>query len=214
MYAINHAATALVLKKNGPGINIRYLLVAVQLVELFWILFNYLGIEHYSITNGKVHLDYLPWSHSIFSVVVMAGVCYVYCRWVLKQKATALILAVGILSHVLLDFFFHEKDIALSPFASQPVYGLGIIRHPDINFIIEWAYGIVCCMYFRARRPMYIMVSVFNLLDWPIMRASGKALDIFIQYPFLLPTFILFQILISWFFVAKYSQPHFNTDKK
>jgi len=206
MYAINHATTALVLKKNAPKTNIWLLLVSVQLVELLWVLFNYLGIEHYSISEGKVHLDYLPWSHSILSAFVFALLAFILFYFLLKQKRTATVVAIGILSHILLDILMHEKDIALSPFAAQPAYGLGIIRYPVIDFAIEWAYGIACCIYFGARRNMFIMVSIFNLLDLPVMLASGSALDIFVQYPFLLPTFILFQIFLTWFFVARFSK--------
>ena len=32
----------------------------MQFVELLWILFTYLGIEHSRITPDAVHLDYLP----------------------------------------------------------------------------------------------------------------------------------------------------------
>jgi hypothetical protein len=39
-----------------------------------------------------------------------------------------------------------------------------------------------------------------------VMLASGKALDIFVKLPFLLPTFILLQIILTWYFVAKYSR--------
>jgi hypothetical protein len=39
MYAINHAATALVLKKNAPKVNIWLILVAVQFVEVLWGIF-------------------------------------------------------------------------------------------------------------------------------------------------------------------------------
>src|SRR5437016_1050716 len=176
MYAINHAATALILKKNEPKINIWWLLVAVQFVELLWILFNYLGIEHYSISEGKVHLDYLPWSHSVLSATVFALVAFIFFRFLLQQKTTATVVAIGILSHILLDVLIHEKDITLSPFAAHPAYGLGIIRYPVVNLAIEWTYGIACCIYFGARRNMYIMVSIFNLLDLPVMLASGKAL--------------------------------------
>jgi membrane-bound metal-dependent hydrolase YbcI (DUF457 family) len=212
MYAINHATTALVLQKNAPKTNIWLLLVPVQFVELLWVLFNYLGIEHYSITEGKVHLDYLPWSHSILSATVFALLAFVF-YFGRKQRTTAIVVAIGILSHILLDILMHEQDIALSPFAAHPAYGLGIIRYPFADFAIEWAYGIACCMYFGARRNMYIMVSIFNLLDLPVMLASGSALDVFVQYPFLLPTFILFQILITWFFVARLARPESQTDK-
>jgi hypothetical protein len=164
--------------------------------------------------GGKVHLDYLPWSHSILSALVFAFLAFIFFRLALKQKTTAAVFAIGILSHILLDVLIHEKDITLSPFQEHPAYGLGIIRHPVINFAIEWAYGLACCYYFGARRALYVIVSVFNLLDLPVMLASGKSLDIFKQYSFLLPSFILFQIIITWYFVGRFSNKTFLQNEK
>ncbi len=138
MYAINHAATALILKKKEPGAPIWPLLISTQIAEVLWVI-------------------------------------------------------------------FHEKDILLSPFSDKPAWGLGIISFPIWNFILEFMYGIFCWWYFKGNKSLLITIVIFNILDLPVMLASGKSLDLFISYPFLLPTFILFQILITWFFVAKFS---------
>jgi len=206
MYAINHAATALILKKNAPAVPIWPLLVSVQLVEVLWVLLNYIGIEHFSITDGRLHLDYLPFSHSIFSGALIAFLSYVIIRWGFKKKTMALVFAIGVLSHIMIDVIFHEKDIRLSPFAHTPVFGLGIIDFPILNFILELLYGIFCWWYFKGNKPLLVTIIVFNVLDLPVMLASGKSLNVFISHPFLLPTFILFQILITWYFVAKFSR--------
>ena len=67
MYAINHAATALLLKKKQPAAPMWLLLLSVQLVEVFWVILSYFGFEHTSFSQGKLHLDFLPYSHSVFS---------------------------------------------------------------------------------------------------------------------------------------------------
>ena len=206
MYAINHAATALILKKKEPTSPIWPLLISTQLVEVLWVLFNYLGLEYFSIAGGRIHLDYLPYSHSVFSSVLIALLSYVIIRWGYKNKRLALVFAIGVLSHVALDMLFHEKDIQLSPFSDTPAWGLGVIAFPFLNFILELIYGIFCWWYFKGNRALLITIIVFNVLDLPVMLASGKPLNIFISYPFLLPTFILFQILMTWYFVAKFSR--------
>ena len=43
MYAINHAATALLFKKRYPDVRLLWLLLAVQFVEALWVVLNYLG---------------------------------------------------------------------------------------------------------------------------------------------------------------------------
>ena len=214
MYAINHAATALLLKKKEPTAPIWPLLISVQAVEILWVLFNYMGIEHFKITEGRLHLDYLPYSHSVFSGVLIALLSYVIIRWSFKNKVLATVFAIGILSHIVLDMIFHEKDIRLSPFSDTPAWGLGIIDYPILNFILEFIYGIFCWWYFKGNRALLITIIIFNVLDLPVMLASGKALNVFISYPFMLPTFILIQILLTWYFVAKFSKQKKNNSSE
>jgi len=206
MYAINHAATALILKKKQPAAPILPLLISVQFVEVLWVFFNYAGIEHFTISEGKLHLSYLPYSHSLFSAVLIAVLSYIVIRWIVKNKPLALVFAIGIVSHIILDILCHEKDIQLSPFSSKPAWGFGIIDHPIINFVLETAYGIFCCWYFKGSKSLLTVIIIFNVLDLPVMLAGGKALTVFVNYPMLLPTFILVQIIVTWYFVVKYSK--------
>jgi len=206
MYAINHAATSLLLKKDRANVPFLPLLISTQIVELFWVAFNYLGIEHFSVSDGKIHLDFLPYSHSIFSSLLMSLISYGIIRWIIRNKPLALPFALGVLSHVALDILFHEKDIRLSPFSETPVWGLGIISFPFLNFVLEFLYGIFCWWYFKGNNRLLAAIVVLNILDLPVMLASGESLDIFVSYPALLPSFILLQILISWYLVAKFSQ--------
>jgi hypothetical protein len=64
MYAISHAATALVLKHRYPAVAWWTLLVAVQAAELLWVVFTYAGVEHVAYTADAVHLDFLPSRYS------------------------------------------------------------------------------------------------------------------------------------------------------
>jgi len=90
MYAINHAATALLIKKNQPAAPIFLLLVSVQLMEIFWVIFNYFGWEHFSVLNGKLHLDFLPYSHSMFSAVVAALISFIIIDWGYNNRKLAI----------------------------------------------------------------------------------------------------------------------------
>ena len=45
MFATDHAATALLIKRRFPSVPIAPLLVSVHAMELAWVTFNYLGIE-------------------------------------------------------------------------------------------------------------------------------------------------------------------------
>jgi hypothetical protein len=206
MYAINHATTALLIKKKQPEAPMWPLLISVQLVEIFWVLFNYLGWEHFSITGGKLHLDFLPYSHSVFSGLVCAGISFAIIDGFFKNRKLAIAFAIGVLSHIAIDIFFHEKDIRLSPFFATPVWGAGIIDHPWLNFAIEFLYGLFCWWYFKGPTSLLWVIVIFNLIDLPIMLAHGKYLAPFEHYPFLLPTVILFQIVVTWYFVWRTSK--------
>ncbi|MDV7697852.1 hypothetical protein N6B72_13060 [Chryseobacterium soli] len=206
MYAINHAATALLIKKKVPTAPMILLLVSVQLIELFWVLFNYLGWEHYSISGGKVHLDFLPYSHSVFGAVVAALISFAIINWGYKNRKLAIAIAIGVLSHIVIDMIFHEKDIQLSPFSATPVWGLGILDYPWLNFALEFLYGLFCWWYFKGSKALLAVIVIFNITDLPLMLGGGDSLKPFEQHPFILPTIILFQILITWYFIWRYSR--------
>jgi len=207
MYAINHAATALLIKKGKPELPLLPLLIAVQLVEILWVIFNYLGIEHYSVTAGKLHLDFLPYSHSIFSGVLIAALSYITIEKGYGNKKLAIAFSIGVLSHIAIDLIFHEHDIRLSPFANNPVWGLGIIKYPLLNFILELLYGIACWWYFRGNKRLLAVIVIFNVADLPSMFAHGSILEPLNQHRFILPTFILLQIILTWYFVWRYAKP-------
>jgi hypothetical protein len=205
MYAISHASTVLLIKKKLPAAPVFLLLISVQLMEIGWVIFNFLGWEHFSVSNGKLHLDFLPYSHSVFSGVVMAFISFAIINWGYRNRELAIAFSIGVLSHLIIDMVFHEKDIRLSPFSATPVWGLGIINNPILNFALELMYGIFCWWYFKGSKALLIVIVVFNVIDLPIMLARGDMLKPFEQYPFILPLFILFQILITWYFVWRYS---------
>ena len=206
MYAINHAATALLIKKNQPKLPLWPLLIAVQLVEILWVIFNYADLEHYSVSNGSLHLDFLPYSHSVFSGAMVAMVSCILIALASGNRKLAYAFAIGVMSHLVLDVIFHEPDIRLSPFTETPVWGGGIIRYPIVNFILEMAYGIFCWWYFKGSKGLLVVIILFNLSDLPSMLAHGSILEPLNQYRFILPTFILVQMLLTWYFVWRYAR--------
>jgi hypothetical protein len=81
LFAINHAAAALAVKRRYPAAPLVWLLISVQLSELLWVVFNYLGVEHTTTSDvvryvGDIQLSDIPWSHSIASgagLALLAG---------------------------------------------------------------------------------------------------------------------------------------------
>jgi len=78
MFAINHAATGLIIKKIYPDVPIASILVSVQLIEILWVVLSFLRVEKTTTENkvesvSDVHLEYMPFSHSVVSTVVLAA---------------------------------------------------------------------------------------------------------------------------------------------
>jgi len=53
MYAINHAATSLLLKKNEASVPIVPLLISTQFIEVLWVISNYLAWNIIPLQQGE-----------------------------------------------------------------------------------------------------------------------------------------------------------------
>lgn len=176
------------------------LLISVQLVELLWILFNYLGIEHPRITPNAVHLDFLPYSHSVFTGVFLAAIAWLFGKSVRRSNVGAAI-ALGILSHTVLDIIQHEPNITLLPLEWGPRLGLNLQGYPVLDFLVELAFCIVCWAIFRGSRGLLIGIVIFNLINLPLMFPRSNSFVPLMEHHNLLPTLILIQVVASWVLV-------------
>jgi hypothetical protein len=65
VFAVDHAATSLLLKRRYPTAPMVPLLLSVQAMELAWVLLNYLGLERTTTepvvqSVADIHLAYMP----------------------------------------------------------------------------------------------------------------------------------------------------------
>ena len=60
MFAINHASTALIIKKEFVDVPIIWLLIFVQFMEMVWIVLNFLGIERTTTEKEVRYVGGLP----------------------------------------------------------------------------------------------------------------------------------------------------------
>ena len=157
MFAINHAATALIFKRRFENVSLVALLLSVQAMEFAWVALNYLGVEHTTTEPivryvGDIHLAYMPvlalrangpWCNAVvWSMGAVVG-----------RARLGAILSFAILSHLLLDLVTHNGDIALGPFDGAPKYGTFLYgRLAPLAFLVELAYGLVCWWIFRGGR--------------------------------------------------------------
>lgn len=173
------------------------LLISVQLVELLWVLFSYLGIERARITPDAIHLDFLPYSHSVGTSLILAAIAWGFGRAVRRTNVGTAI-ALAILSHVVLDIIHHEPNIALLPMAWGPRFGLNLQGYPILDFLVELAFCLICWAFFRGSKGLLIGIVIFNLLNLPLMFPRSQTFAPLVAHPNLLPTLILIQIVATW----------------
>ena len=76
MFAADHAATALLVKRRFPSAPLAPLLVSVQAMEFAWVALNYLGVERTTTAStvrsvADIHLSctcptHTPWSRQFW----------------------------------------------------------------------------------------------------------------------------------------------------
>jgi hypothetical protein len=168
MFAINHAAAALVIKRRFPSVRTVFILLAVQAVELLWVALNLLGVETTTtdatvLSVQNIHLIHMPWSHSIATTLAFAVVAWTLIRFVFGKPRTAVAVALGVASHLLLDLVTHGPDIAIAPGLTMQKLGIGFYDAiPILAFLIELGFGIACWRIYRGSRWLLLAIITFN----------------------------------------------------
>lgn len=158
---IAHAAVAVAGKPLTKKVPLWLLIVATQVPDLLFFVFQALGMEHTSVTNvdlmqGYTYLEpaLTPWSHGLMMCLVWAlvlgGITYLFYRTDWESALVGLL----VMSHWLLDviaypnmplFLEGSKDIGLA-FVTKPIgvkafigieiLGLGFLAYSVVrNFV-------------------------------------------------------------------------------
>lgn len=175
MFAIDHAATALLLKRRYPSVRMLPLLLAVQAMELAWVGLNYLGIERTTTeasvrSVADIHLVYMPYSHSVATALGAALLAWLVLERGLGRPELGRAVGLGIASHLALDLLTHAHDLALWPGASTPRLGLGLYGSaPFAAFVVEMVYGVACWWLFRGGGALLAVVVLGNLANLSLL---------------------------------------------
>lgn len=128
-------------------------MAAVMLLDLIWPIFLLLGIEHVRIQRGVTRFSPLdlydfPWTHSLVMsigwAVLFAGVYFAVTRY----GRGAIVVAVCVVSHWVLDLIVHRPDLPLFP-GGGPKVGLGLWNSPIATIGIESAMMAVGILIYR-----------------------------------------------------------------
>jgi hypothetical protein len=178
MFAIGHAATALLVKRKFPQAPMLWLLLSVQLMEFLWVVFNYVGLEQTTTEStvesvSDIHLVFMPYSHSIASGLLLGFLAWLVIGKGLRNHAAGLAAGLGIVSHLILDLVTHAPDMAIAPGMAEPKFGLGLYSAaPMLAFFIEIFYGVVCWWIYRGGGALLTVIVLFNLANLSTLSAA------------------------------------------
>jgi len=204
MFAVDHAATALLVKRRYPSVPIAPILISVQAMELAWVGLNYLGIERTTTATtvrsvADIQLAYMPYSHSVGTAVGAALLAWLIIEKGFGRPFLGRAVGLGIVSHLILDLATHGHDIVLWPGVATPKLGLGLYAAaPMVAFFVELIYGTFCWYVYRGGPGLLAFITIGNLANLSILSPDIPGPEQYLAgRPLLLVTFIFTQIVVS-----------------
>jgi len=155
---IGHIAVGFASKALAPRTSLGVLIAAPVFADLIWPIFLSLGWEHVRIDPGNTAftpLDFVdyPISHSLITSVGW-GLLFGAVYWaVTRYTHGAVVAALGVVSHWVLDFVTHGPDMPLYP--GGPRVGLGLWDSVAGTIAVEsvmWGFGL--WIYLRQTRAL------------------------------------------------------------
>src|SRR6266571_1145062 len=142
---VGHYSVAFAAKSERNKIPLWVLFVAVQLLDFLWAPFVLLGIEKVRIVPGitatsPLDLYYMPYTHSLVGALVwsmLAAFVYKLVRGARASSSAALIVALAVFSHWILDLIVHRPDLAI--YDNTLKVGFGLWNYRGLEFILEIA---------------------------------------------------------------------------
>jgi len=137
---IGHYALALAAKRAAPRTSLGTLFLAVQLADMLWPLFLLLGWEQAHLVPGPnpfliLWLDSIPISHSLLTLIAWGVLFAAVYRMRTGYAKGAIVVALAVVSHWVLDVVTHRPDMPLYP--GGPKLGLGLWNSVAGTVIIE-----------------------------------------------------------------------------
>jgi hypothetical protein len=154
---LGHFAVAFAARRQAPDTSLGTLFVAAQLPDVLWPMLVLAGAEQVRISPGNTAvtpLDFVsyPWSHSLLFDLLWAALFAFGYAAVTRRRRGALVIALAVVSHWVLDAVSHRPDVPVLPHG--PYVGLGLWNSRPATFLVEavlFAAGIL--IYARATRP-------------------------------------------------------------
>jgi len=142
---VGHYSVAFAIKSDENRIPLWVLFVAVQFLDYIWATLVLLGIEKLRVIKGFTAgsmLDsyYHPYSHSLVAALIWSALAALVYKKFWQAKASnsaALLVALAVFSHWILDFIAHPRDLAI--YDNKWKVGLGLWNYRGLEFGLEVA---------------------------------------------------------------------------
>ena len=209
---VGHYAASLALKSFEKRASLGVLFLAVQFVDILFFPLVLAGIERMNIVENftqstHFELEYMPFTHSLLASVLWAVAAFAVFKWVVvKKQSVAVVVALAVFSHWLLDLPVHTPDLPLWSDAS-PKMGFGLWNNAVATYFLEAGLLVIALwLYLRSSRattatgkygmPVFIgfllLVNISNIFG-ALMVDSKAGLSIFA-----LSSYFLFAAVAFW----------------
>jgi hypothetical protein len=141
-----HFGVSYALKAKENHASLGLLFLAVGFADLLWSLFILLGREQAQLAptlpSSRLNLYYMPFDHSLVGILFWSIVIYVLFRFLpvpqgARKSSIALVTAVAVFSHYVLDIPVHRGDLGL--IGNLYKIGFGLYNYPLPAFLLEAA---------------------------------------------------------------------------
>lgn len=137
---VGHYGPSFLAKRLAPPIPLWTLFVAVQLLDVFWAIFIFLGVERVRIVPGftrtnALDLYYMPYTHSLPGALALAAVAALLYRLIRGSWRNGVVIGAAVFSHWPLDLLVHRPDLAL--YDNTAKVGLGLWEYPYLTLVVE-----------------------------------------------------------------------------
>jgi len=138
---IGHFAVGLAAKSAAPRMSLAVTFAACQLLDLIWPVLVLAGIERVRVDHDAtaftpLDLEYYPWSHSLGMTLIWSLLVFGLMKVLGRTNVEAVVVALTVLSHWLLDLLTHRADLPLW-FGDGPELGLGLWSSTAGTLLVE-----------------------------------------------------------------------------
>jgi hypothetical protein len=139
---IGHFALAFGAKKYAPQVSLGILFLACQLADIIWPNLVLLGLEVVEVDPGNTVMTplnflYYPFSHSLVALIIWSAIFAVLYSFLTHSgKRVAIVIAMLVLSHWVLDLLTHRPDMPITLNDPSPL-GFGLWNFPFVAVPLE-----------------------------------------------------------------------------